>query len=322
MQITHAEIKDLTNVRHLAEHVDLVTHQIGENKAVVGFLVHDEDCPNPLTDCDGMGAIHTARRHAGRHEHQQMQEALGLDSDWSPDEGVIATAIEDLAVNHPARAHKLDALDLREQYETLRNLRLIGNPFVQVLDVYEHSGTSFSISGEGTQCRWDTARGGAVWVPDDVARKECESRSRAYAFGRVLGGVSKSGRFQALFEPTPSKQKSLGMFEDWGSAYKALCEKVQQEGLVPKTLEQKSLGQGRAAEELARQALAEYNAWLNGDCWGCVVIEVELDEHENFKLVRELDACWGYIGSDYAEEALQEAVTAEAARLSEPAVAA
>ena len=45
-----------------------------------------------------------------------------------------------------------------------------------VLDVYEHGGIRYSLYGEGQQCPWDTARGGAILGitecdnPDIVAR--------------------------------------------------------------------------------------------------------------------------------------------------------
>ena len=65
----------------------------------------------------------------------------------------------------------------------------------------------------------------------------------------------------------------------------------------------------RAAEELAQNALDEYNDWLSGACYGCVVEEFELqnpgcepDEAEWHQI--DIDHCWGYIG-EYAEEALK-----------------
>lgn len=53
-----------------------------------------------------------------------------------------------------------------------------GNPLAVVLDVYEHSGVHYSIKGTGMQCRWDTSRGGAVWVPCDCAKENIESSAR------------------------------------------------------------------------------------------------------------------------------------------------
>lgn len=43
-----------------------------------------------------------------------------------------------------------------------------GNPDAVVLDCYDHGGQRWSVSGGGMQCRWDTARGAGVWVPDKV----------------------------------------------------------------------------------------------------------------------------------------------------------
>ena len=54
-------------------------------------------------------------------------------------------------------------------WEQARDAGEVGNPLAVILDVYEHSGIMFSVSGYGPQCQWDTSSGGALWVPDDVA---------------------------------------------------------------------------------------------------------------------------------------------------------
>ena len=54
-------------------------------------------------------------------------------------------------------------------WEQARSEGKVGNPLTVVLDVYEHSGIMFSVANHGVQCPWDTAKGGAIWVPDDVA---------------------------------------------------------------------------------------------------------------------------------------------------------
>lgn len=54
------------------------------------------------------------------------------------------------------------------------------------------------------------------------------------------------------------------------------------------------------AIELAEQCCKEYTSWCNGDCWG-VCVDV-------FDLVGKRlsdDACWGYIGTEWAEEELK-----------------
>ena len=52
--------------------------------------------------------------------------------------------------------------------------RLPPNKDAIMLDLYDHSGCTWSISGTGTQCRWDTSRWEALWVPDQYILKEAE----------------------------------------------------------------------------------------------------------------------------------------------------
>jgi hypothetical protein len=56
----------------------------------------------------------------------------------------------------------------------------IGNKYAVSLDVYEHGGISYSLSGQGTQCQFDTARGGAIWVPDESCVENFEDKNLTY----------------------------------------------------------------------------------------------------------------------------------------------
>ena len=42
---------------------------------------------------------------------------------------------------------------------------------IVVLDVYSHSGEVWSFTGQGTQCKWDTAQGAGCLLPSDSMRK-------------------------------------------------------------------------------------------------------------------------------------------------------
>ena len=160
---------------------EVILKRIGASHAVAGYLVHDEDCRAPNEDCDHIGKIYTAHRHSSTtHE---MQTSMGLDSNWSPDFDLVDTAeIDKLYIERhgeesydscggdPNYAKQWDIIAL-ECWEQGRKAGTIGNPYALWLDVYEHSGIAYSLSGEGTQCRWDTARHGAVWAPDDELLK-------------------------------------------------------------------------------------------------------------------------------------------------------
>lgn len=60
------EIDDVEyEIRLEPEHgTDIEHRKLDDGRMVIGYLMHDDDCANPLEDCDGMGHIHSfGRRH-------------------------------------------------------------------------------------------------------------------------------------------------------------------------------------------------------------------------------------------------------------------
>lgn len=53
----------------------------------------------------------------------------------------------------------------------------------------------------------------------------------------------------------------------------------------------------------ARQAVEEMQKWLDGECYG-VCVEIF---NKDFEIVQD-DACWGYVGTEYAKETLENEV--------------
>jgi hypothetical protein len=268
---------------------------------MVGYLVHDQDCQNPLESCDGEGDIYAAHRDTRADEIKKMQEALGLDSDWHPnldhhgierqhvdddyigyyvDNTNVAELVADGFVRDEAAEEKqaegskmaksfwfkvkcaewdidrngygrfakeYDAICLRHWQAGIKN-GTIGNPYAVMLDVYNHGGQSYSISGEGTQCRWDTARGGALWVPNDCALENI----------------------------------------------KTICG----EGATHEQLKAQ-------AEKYCRGVIETYNKWLAGDCYG-VIISYHDSVTGELQIDQLPDECWGYIGHEDALESLND----------------
>lgn len=68
----------------------------------------------------------------------------------------------------------------------------------------------------------------------------------------------------------------------------------------------------KRAEELAGQACKEYTAWANGECYGHVCEWYKPDGTPMGD-----NACWGYIGGDYAESEATDAVNRVVAQLEE-----
>lgn len=72
----------------------------------------------------------------------------------------------------------LDESQAELAWEKARAAGSIGNPLSVLLDIYEHGGIAYSVSGEGMADRWDTSSGGAVWVPDSEAMGYIQSTVR------------------------------------------------------------------------------------------------------------------------------------------------
>ena len=178
----------------------------------------------------------------------------------------------------------------------------IGDRDAVMLDVYDHSGLHWSISGGGMQCLWDTSRGAGVWVPDDEARKEIDRRAPVYGIAYIRQtNLIRGGKYQLMDRKSGM---CIQVADDWGVLWDRAKELAALESEEDRAA-WSGVGCAYAAEELAQQALDEYNAWLSGDCHGVIV--------EHFKDVAEPgdepvweqtdeDACWGYIGSDYAKD--------------------
>lgn len=311
---------------------------------VIGYLAEDSDAGNPLDEQDGIGAIYSSHRHAGREQHEAMQEALGLDSDWSPDlqgiwnkhtEAVLSRYVErvlslhDLAelvaefaenyerdagesdeafardcLNKDADVSYIDNVPFWEELEAVLQEMFEDpafsprNPDAVVLDVYDHSGQVWSLSGQGMQCQWDTARGGGVWVPDECAREKIDRRAPIYAHYWIenTNWLQCTGKKYLLHGPDDFSQFSSDWPSLWGQAT------MLAKDMPDPTPAQLTTGRERAARELAKNALDEYNAWLSGECYGIVI---QVHDKENAALISS-DDCWNFIGSEYAQEALQD----------------
>lgn len=72
------------------EGYDVIVKEAG-NYVIFGYLSHDDDCHNPLEDCDAMGVIHHHPRSRYGRSDSDYHDVLGLDSYGVPipDEDVL-----------------------------------------------------------------------------------------------------------------------------------------------------------------------------------------------------------------------------------------
>ncbi len=171
--------------------------------------------------------------------------------------------------------------------------------YAVLLDVYDHSGRAYSLSGGGMQCRWDTSRGEAVWVADAYAKEEIDRRARVYAFGKLESVGTNTGK--PLYKVSPLSGIEPSVFKEWSDAFEFLLQfGIHYEGeLTPEDVER---GFQRALYEVAKQCVKTYDNWQRGDSYGVVCVDYDAQGEQ----IDDEDACWGYIGREYAEEVRDE----------------
>lgn len=201
--------------------------------------------------------------------------------------------------------------DVREEvWKELSALRLVGDPDRVSLDVYEHSGVAYSVSGEGMSCMWDTAHGGALWVPDDCAREELNRRAEVYQYGQVVEKRFR-GKTKFTFQVDGRKEVTSFRFDYWHEAFDALAKAVASKGKGDQLL-----GRIRSAKELARNAAEAYTDYCNGASYDVIIETFEVTDEE-IGSTRSVDdeVLSGHLGSEYAESSLKSEFDAELDRL-------
>lgn len=223
--------------------------------------------------------------------------------------------------------HRLDD-DVRERFAVLEDLFSeaaveacweeaseageVGNPLAVVLDIYEHSGIAYSVSGSGMNCRWDTSRGAAVWVPDQDAVDNIRSSVfKDLGIGKValFGAVgSKHDQIHARY----TLDGSTWVGEGKGWSWKEAQDQMIAASLTPIDQIQLQSFMYAKAEEYCKGVLEEYNDWVNGNVYGVVCYVV--DRETGDILHDESEECWGYLGCDGAEQELEAMILAKVIR--------
>lgn len=177
-----------------------------------------------------------------------------------------------------------------------------GDPDAVVLDVYDHSGQCWSISGGGMRCRWDTSSGAGAWVPDDSLREELDSLQGFWAWYQIqpTGGLhrKKYQLLEVVWDVGTPKPRHVEFSDD----YRLLHTKLRELAVLRPDASPEQMRYGREClrERYAQQFLDTYNEIIAGCIFGCVVQVHDIDG----KLI-DSEQCWGFVGTEYAEQELK-----------------
>lgn len=272
--------------------------------AVVGYLVHDTDCENPMTSCDGEGRlVHSERNYEG-YDPSEIGSELAWERDNNcpnPDERVY---VDGRRVTLWELACEAVALDLEQDKQgTLEEL--CGPDFDELLT-----------------CAGDDIDSMFEWLMPDI-REELEDPSGAWC-ERVYGKLSALYKqhwrqlvspfvVEASYSPDRySRTASANLFRGDAEDVDALWigGDLEEENIthgMPEFTDELEMDEWLRVKsmEYAHGVILTFNEWAEGNCYGCVVETFRrLDDGETWEQV-ECDSCWSYIGFDYATEVLE-----------------
>lgn len=174
-----------------------------------------------------------------------------------------------------------------------------GNPHAVMLDIYEHSGIAYSISGAGMQCRFDTSRGAALWIPEGYALDEVKRLGKVFDHAYIEKTSFCRGqnlRYNLLVD-----EKAVARSDNWYKIWLIAHDiaRLRIKAGVPAFYD----GERKAALELAHTACEVYTDWCNGNCYDVVTAIYDF----NGELLEEGN-CGGFIGDEDAEDSLEEQI--------------
>lgn len=294
------------------EYFEPLTLQPTPDTLVVGYLLHDEDCGNPMTDHDCEGKLYTKpERSGGGYITDDGSAAgyLGLE-EFSDRYGHYPDLAHDGVDDRIAE--KLQLLIKSDQALTswmVANAMETGMVFERLVDdlVDEMQGY------HSTSADWssDEDQEMIARLPSYATLAEV-SWNELYAEGKIGEYLAVPVNFcGGNHGPGTSSAHTTSL--DNANAVWVPCKCAIENMNFPAGATH--VDKLKVAEKYAGGVLESYISWANGDAHGVVV--------ETFRLAGgtyeriESDSCWGFIGYEYAEKELAERMEYEANKLKE-----
>jgi hypothetical protein len=225
----------------------------------------------------------------------------------SLEEFLVAAAEQDYDVQDVVFADILSEIQQTLWKEGRAN-GTIGDPYAIDVNYMEHVSSSYSAQAPG-QSPLEIDNVDALWLPDDIATGNIEAQAiqSLLPSGTKIDIVSIDATQEDIAFtytlPDGNKQEGFKSFIEAGlAAAKELGIDITQQQLIDA---------GRDfAYDYAKGVCDEYTkytSWCNGENYGVVVETFQRESSDAWKQI-EIDSCLGYVGTEYANKALQKAV--------------
>lgn len=264
-------VKDIDIEYMFEPYSDVLSEKVGD-RLIVAYLVHDDDCENPMTSCDAEGRLYTKpERYGGGSitDDSSWGSYLGLTEDGEPDLELYEVKERARELMGATIAKDPDFIDYcLEEFE---EFSCIEDCFDTIDFDYDSIPSWMHNRLEGfIERAWDQ-------LDDEGVLRERLAVPVNYCSNNHGPGTASAytvsiDKCNAVWVPDKEALANFGPTATMADAYK-----------------------------YADGVLENYINWCNGDCYGCVV---ETFDEQGEQL--EEDSCWGFIGSEYAEQSLKE----------------
>jgi hypothetical protein len=293
----HVSVKTFTRTQTIAKTEDLGEFEltfspvydtyveVKGNKAVIGYTAYDSDCENPMTSCDCMGEF-----IVGDSRSKNYLPHLGLES--TSYRGDIFRDLECDGVHEKAVALLKERLILDQDF-----LDYCEEKFERVTE--EDKADMAFMESCIDQIDWGPY-GDVIpsWLESSWVSAQNDAWDQLYDQGKIGTYLAVPCRWHESVHGPGTSQAYPCSLEDCNAVWiptKHDLPNLNIEGASYQTLYANAVA-------YAKGCLDEYIKWCNGDCYGIVVETYTREDSESDWELVESDHCWGYIGSEYAEE--------------------
>lgn len=304
------------------EYFEPITLKPTPGTLVVGYLLHDSDCQNPMKDFDCNGELFTSPSRMAYDssitDDSSAPSKLGLsefgssrrDPEYDLEQDGITERVAEMLKATIKADPELTAWMVASVMECgVPMERLVEDLVDDSLDGSRY--THFDWSDETDQDM--ISRLGNY---ESLAKTAWED---LYAEGRIGEYLAVPVYYAASVHGPGTTQMYTTTLDSANAVWvpcKCAIENMDFEGCL--TYADKL----KVAEKYAAGVLEQYEMWCNGDCWGYVSESFVLrdGEYEHERADEEFgDSCWGFIGQNWAEESLKEQMDYAAERFKEAA---
>jgi hypothetical protein len=270
---------------------------------VVGYLMYDSDCENPMTNWDGEGKLYTTRPSYGGGgsitDDPAAPSYLGLSGFAYRGELEYDLELDGIQEKVAEKVKAAIKADKDLSVWMVKSIMACDAPMEDLIndlvsDQFEGSNyAKFDWSSEE-----DEEMLSLLGSYEDLAKSAWED---LYAEGKIGDYLAVPVRYYDSVHGPGTAQMYVCHIDDANAVWVPGKYEIANMSLRDDMTHAEKM---EVAEKYAAGCLSTYEKWCNGDCYGVVVEAFELVDGEYVRL--DTDSCWGYIGSEWADESVRE----------------